>query len=152
MVVSGFIYVHVSDPAYIGAVITIEFSDDKKIPFQPHPNVDKKRFNASREIALKGNKTYKLNDDLCVVRYRSVVCGWNLWLRPFVLWRLHFGCILTRLSETSKVHNVRSRRDPVYNQLLAQYQPRWHLQRQRRVRAGGRVAHPRGRRHFNPGA
>eukprot|EP00037_Helgoeca_nana_P009141 m.80339 g.80339 ORF g.80339 m.80339 type:complete len:539 (+) comp19372_c0_seq1:247-1863(+) len=70
MVVSGFIYVHVSDPAYIGAVITIEFSDDKKIPFQPHPNVDKKRFNASREIALKGNKTYKLNDDLCVVRYR----------------------------------------------------------------------------------
>eukprot|EP00038_Savillea_parva_P007753 m.172326 g.172326 ORF g.172326 m.172326 type:complete len:534 (-) comp13505_c0_seq1:309-1910(-) len=70
MVVSGFVYVHVSDPAYVNAVIQFEFGDDKKIPFQPHPNVDKKRFNASREVALKGNKTYKLNDDLCVVRYR----------------------------------------------------------------------------------
>lgn len=70
MVVSGFIYVHVSDPAYINAVMKLNFSGDRKIPFQPHPNVDKKRFNASHEVALKGNKTYKLNDDLCVVRYR----------------------------------------------------------------------------------
>jgi hypothetical protein len=62
----------VSDPAYVNAVIKIKFNEEKKIPFQPHPNVDKKQFTQSREIALKGGKAYKLNDDLCVVRYRCV--------------------------------------------------------------------------------
>ena len=61
-----------SDPAYVNAVIKIKFNEEKKIPFQPHPNVDKKQFTQSREIALKGGKAYKLNDDLCVVRYRCV--------------------------------------------------------------------------------
>lgn len=70
MEVKGLVYCLVSDPAYSKIRVNASVDTDKSIPFQTHPNVDKKLWNAERVIKLKSGKPFPNGTEVSVVKWR----------------------------------------------------------------------------------
>jgi len=70
MEVKGLVYCTVTDPDMLKIKINTTVDDSKGVPFQTHPNVDKKLFNSDRVIALKSGRPFPEGTEVGVVKWR----------------------------------------------------------------------------------
>lgn len=67
--VKGIINMLVSDPALANVLVALAIDKSRKMPFQTHPNVDKKLFKESI-IGLKSGKPFPIGTEVGVVKWR----------------------------------------------------------------------------------